>query len=97
MDIVYQGKIYHPSLLPKTADPEGSIRYTDVNIYHEQIECKHDEVHWFDDIKNNNVFIIQDQSPEYKGYEVHMFKGTVLKEKNGQYSWWRNIIKEENN
>lgn len=79
-------------LLPETADPEGSIRYSNVKICHEQIECRHSKVCWFDDIAKNNVFIIQDQSPKYKGYEVHMFKGTVLRERNGQYSWWRNII-----
>ena len=32
--------MFHPDLLPNTADPEGSVRYGNVNICHEKIECK---------------------------------------------------------
>lgn len=92
IDIVYQGITHHPDLLPETIDPEGSTRYSNVKIYHEQIQCKYNKVHWFDSIEQNNTFIIQDQSPDYEGYKVDVFKGTVLKEKDGQYSWWRSLI-----
>lgn len=81
---------FHPDLLPKSADPQGSERFENVTIYHEQIECRHTETIFYDDIEKNNRFIIEDYSPEYTGYEVHMFKGTVLKEHN-EYSWWHNI------
>ena len=89
------GMIFHPDLLPKSADPEGSERFENVTIYHEQIECHHTETIFYDDIEKNNRFIIEDLSPDYKGYEVHIFKGTVLKgtvlKEHNEYSWWHNI------
>ena len=80
----------HPASFPESADPQNSERFENVVIFHEQIECHHVDTTFFDDIKQNNLFIIQDYSPEYSGYQCHMFKGTVLKERDG-YSWWHNI------
>lgn len=82
---------YNPDLLPETADPQGSVRYSDVNIIHEKIECRHEETTFYDDIADNNMFLIEDKSPKYEGYESHMFKGVVVKEENGSYNWWKAI------
>lgn len=81
----------HLDLLPTTADPEGSARYSNVNICHEKIECKHEDTTFYDDIAKTNTFIIDDRSPQYKGYECCMFKGVVIKEANGSYCWWKSI------
>ena len=81
----------HLDLLPATADPEGSVRYSNVNICHEKIECKHEDTTFYDDIAKTNTFIIDDRSPQYKGYECCMFKGVVIKEANGSYCWWKSI------
>lgn len=81
----------HLDLLPVTADPEGSVRYSNVNICHEKIECKHEDTTFYDDIAKTNTFIIDDRSPQYKGYECCMFKGVVIKEANGSYCWWKSI------
>ena len=85
---------FNPDLLPANADPEGSTRYENVDIYHEQIECRRERTEFYDDIANANRFIIADYSPQYNGYECRYFKGTVLKETNG-YSWWKNIYQGE--
>ena len=82
--------MFHPDILPESSDPEGSERFENVTIYHEQIECHHEMTTFYNDIENNNRFIIESYSPEYSGYQCHMFKGTVLKERDG-YSWWHNI------
>lgn len=79
--------MFNPDLLPETADPEGSARYGNVSIFHEKIECKHDTTTFYDDIAKTNTFIIEDKSPQYKGYECSIFKGTVIKEANGSYHW----------
>jgi hypothetical protein len=81
----------HLDLLPITADPEGSVRYSNVNICHEKLECKHEDTTFYDDIAKTNTFIIDDRSPQYKGYECCMFKGVVIKEANGSYCWWKSI------
>ena len=80
---------YHPEILPATADPEGSERF-DCTIIHEQI---HGEPHtlFYDDLENGR-FIIEDCQPEYDGYEAHVFAGVVLREPDGSYSWWREIL-----
>ena len=66
--------MFHPDLLSKNADPEGSVRYGNVNICHEKIECKHEDTTFYDDIAKTNTFIIDDRSPQYKGYECSIFK-----------------------
>lgn len=82
-------------LLPETADPEGSVRYTDVTIVYLYIPCKQEGIvtQWF---KDNNTFIVYYCSPEYinnkKAYTGEYFTGTVLAEKNNKYSWWKSII-----
>lgn len=83
--------MFNPDLLPEAADPEGSVRYGNVSIFHEKIECKHDTTTFYDDIAKTNTFIIEDKSPQYKGYECSIFKGTVIKEANGSYHWWKSI------
>jgi len=88
--------MFNPDLLPETADPEGSVRYEDVNILLLIIPCRETGVlcQWH---KDNNMFIIYDCSPEYVSQAVDAFKGTLLVEANGSYSWWRSIIQEDNN
>ena len=83
---------YHPSILPSSADPEDSERFENVDIILEEINEAFENVTFYDDIEKNNRFIIEQHSPTFKEYQVRMFKGTVLKEKNGDYSWWRNIL-----
>ena len=87
----------HLDLLPITADPEGSVRYSNVNICHEKLECKHEDTTFYDDIAKTNTFIIDDRSPQYKGYECCMFKGVVIKEANGSYCWWKSIDQKGTN
>lgn len=88
---IYQGITLHPDLLPETADPIGSIRYGNVRIVLEQIENNKYETTYYNSIAENNTFIIEDKSPEYKGYECSFFKGTIIKEADGSYSWWKSI------
>lgn len=83
--------MFNPNILPESADPQGSTRYGNVNIILEQIECNHEEVTYYDDIAENYTFIIEDKSPKYDGYETRIFKGTVVKEDNGTYHWWRSL------
>lgn len=83
--------MFHPNLLPPTADPQDSIRYDNVTLCHEMIECKFDTVTFYNDIDKTNMFFIEDKSPRYNGYTCHKFQGTVIKEPNGTYNWWRNI------
>lgn len=56
--------MFHPDLLSKNSDPEGSVRYSNVNICHEKIECKHEDTTFSDDIAKTNTFIIDDRSPK---------------------------------
>lgn len=88
--------MYNPDLLNRDSDPEGSTRYENVNIIHEKIERFKESVTFFNDIDKANAFIIEDCSPQYNGYEARIFKGTVIKEANGTYSWWKNINQKEN-
>ena len=85
---------FNPDLLPESADPQLSTRYGNVNIVHEQIEDKEESTIFYDNISVDYTFIIEDKSPAYKGYECHVFKGEVLKEANGTYSWWKSIVQE---
>lgn len=85
----------NPDLLGQDKDPEGSIRHDKVTIIHEMIECPFASVLFYDDLQNANLFIIEDCCPEYDGYLVHAFTGTVLKEANGDYSWWKNLKQGE--
>ena len=88
--------MFNPDLLPETADPEGSIRYENVNMLLLIIPCRETGVlyQWY---KDDNTFIIYDCSPEYGNQAVDAFKGTLLVEADGSYSWWRSIIQEDNN
>lgn len=87
--------MFNPDLLPESADPEGSTRFEDVTIVHEQIECHHKIITFYNDIDKTNTFVIEDKSPDYQGYEPHIFKGVVVKEADGSYHWWRSIKQGE--
>lgn len=88
--------MFNPDLLPETADPEGSIRYENVNMLLLIIPCRETGIlyQWY---KDDNTFIIYDCSPEYNNQAIDAFKGTLLVETDGSYSWWRSIIQEDNN
>lgn len=82
--------MFHPDLLPQSADPEGSKRYENVEIMHifipnKSLDCIN---HWYEELK---LFVIYDYSPENSDHAIIRFKGTVLEESDGTYSWWRNI------
>lgn len=79
---------YNPYEMPESADPIGSTRYN-CTIMHEKIFSLNQQTFFYDDIEDRGVFIVEEHSPEYRGYEVVIFDGTVLKEKNNEYSWWK--------
>jgi hypothetical protein len=56
---------------------------------HEKIFSLNQQTFFYDDIDDRGVFIIEEHSPEYRGYKVAIFEGVVLKEKNNEYSWWK--------
>ncbi len=78
----------YPYEIPESADPIGSTRYN-CTIMHEKIFSLNQQTFFYDDIEDRGVFIVEEHSPEYRGYEVATFEGTVLKEKNNEYSWWK--------
>jgi hypothetical protein len=82
--------MFHPDLLPKSADPQGSIRYENVNIVRIIIPCKEKDI-LVQFYKEDKLFIIYDCSPEYGNQAIESFKGTVLEEPNSNYSWWKSI------
>lgn len=79
---------YNPYEMQESADPIGSTRYN-CTIMHEKISSLNQQTFFYDDIEDSGVFIVEEHSPEYRGYEVVIFEGTVLKEKNNEYSWWK--------
>ena len=83
---------FNPNLLSENADPEGSTRYENVNIINERIECHREHTEFYDGISSANRLVIADYSPCYDGFESRCFKGTVLREADGTYSWWKNLI-----
>lgn len=84
-------KMFHPDLLPETADPEGSTRYGNVTIIHNKIESNVYETSYYNRIAENYSFVIDDKSPDYEGFECNVSKGVVIKEADGTYSWWKSI------
>lgn len=84
------GMMFHPDLLPKSADPQGSIRHENVNIVHIVIPCKKRGI-LTQFYKEDKLFIIYDCSPDYSSQDIESFKGTVLEEPNSNYSWWKSI------
>lgn len=79
---------YNPYEIPESADPIGSTRYN-CTIMHEKIFGLNQQTFFYDDIDDSGVFIVEEHSPEYSGYAVTIFEGTVIKEKNNEYSWWK--------
>lgn len=79
----------HPDLLPETADPVGSVRHSNVNIFRVLVPCREEGrlYQW----AQEDTFIIYDCSPEYGNTSHECFRGTVLEEANGSYSWWQSI------
>ena len=84
----------HPDLLPDTADPEGSARYENVDIMHLYIPADAENCinHWYEKL---NLFVVYDYAPSYTEHIIARFKGTVLEEADGTYSWWKNILQME--
>ena len=84
---------FHPDLLPESADPAGSTRYSDVQIMRFEIPCREYGMYeqFYEDEKLFAVYVC---SPEYEKANCKSFKGTVLKEVNG-FSWWESIKKGE--
>lgn len=84
----------NPDLLPESADPIGSTRFENVNIVRIYIPCK--EIGVLQQFyKQDKLFIIYDCSPEYGNQSIECFKGVVLEEANGSYSWWQSIKQGE--
>lgn len=84
----------HPDLLPETADPQGSVRYENINIVRLLIPCKEEGV-ITQFYKNDNYFVVYDCSPKYSNQAVESFTGTVIEEANGTHSWWQSIVQED--
>ena len=78
----------YPYEIPESADPIGSTRYN-CKIIHEKIFSLNQQTFFYDDINDRGVFIVEEHSPEYRGYVAVIFEGTVLKEKDNEYSWWK--------
>jgi hypothetical protein len=85
--------MFHPSLLPVTADPIGSKRYKCCILHFKNRVSNKTKynVKCYDDIFNKGIFLVDEYSPEFND-TVDVFEGTVLIEQNGIYSWWRNIL-----
>ena len=83
--------MFHPALLPPTADPEGSTRHKAI-IYHEKIPSDHFKVEFYDDL-NNSKFVVSEYSDEFDHYSFEAGQGIVLRERNKQYTWWYDLIK----
>ena len=82
----------HPDLLPESADPIGSVRHNDMNITYIRVPCRQEgRLHQLCE----SVFVIYDCSPKYGNMTFECYKGTVLEEANGSYSWWRSIKQGE--
>ena len=82
----------HPDLLPDTADPAGSIRHENMSITYTKLPCRQEGRLYQ---LYENAFVIYDCSPEYDVMSFERYKGTVLEEANGSYSWWRSIKQGE--
>lgn len=83
--------MFNPDFLPESADPQLSTRFENVVIQHTQIYDDFEHTEFFDMIEMQNYFIVADYSPRFQSSETKVFKGTVLKESNGTYSWFKNI------
>ena len=81
---------FNPNLLPESADPEGSTRYENVTIIHMIVPCR-DSGTTMQLLNDDQLFVIYDCSPEYSKTSYECFRGTVLEDANGSYSWWRSI------
>lgn len=82
--------MFHPDLLPVTADPMGSTRYNTIIIYEKHPSAKNKKytIKFYDNIADNNIFLIREYSYDNKTYSVEIGKGVVIKERNHQYTWW---------
>ncbi len=83
--------LFNPNLLNANSDPAESVRFENVVIQHTQIHGDFEHTEFFDMIETQNHFTIADYSPKFYNTESKVFMGTVLKESDGTYSWWRNI------
>ncbi len=83
----------HPDLIGEDGDPEGSTRYY-VSILHMRISSDVEKVTYYDFIKTNSMFIIEEYT-NCAATQIEAFDGVVIKDKDGDYSWFRRI-KQEN-
>lgn len=74
---------------------QESICYYNVIIMHFQIECHHKSITYDDTICKNNIFIIEDKSPEYKGFQQQTFRGNVTRYADGSYTWTKKEYDDE--
>lgn len=81
---------FNPNLLSADADPEGSVRYENITILHLEMPCSQTGTE-SRLCNNNTVFVVCDYAPTYTASHFERFKGTVLAEADGSYSWWRSI------
>lgn len=83
----------NPDLLPESADPVGSTRYY-VTIMERSIPWYEDSVTFVNLIYTNSLFVVDKLDSHCSVPKTETFDGVVLKEKNGQYSWWRRLSPE---
>lgn len=87
--------LFHPDLLPANADPQGSVRYENVDILHITMPCKHIKtISGF--TPDKDMFVVCDYTPDCTIWNHRFFKGTIIVEADGSYSWWRSLIDAEN-
>ena len=84
----------HPDLLPESSDPEGSTRYY-VTIMERSIPWYEDSVTFINLICTNSLFVVDKLDSHCSASKTEIFDGVVLKEKNGEYSWWRRLKPEK--
>ena len=85
--------LMHPDLIGENGDPEGSTRYY-VTILHIYFPSDTEKVTYSDLININSMFIIKEYT-NCAAPHMEVFDGVVIKDKNGDYSWFRRI-KQEN-
>ena len=81
--------------MPESSDPEGSTRYSCfiVHIINriEQTQMAH--INYMDYIDEYGVFIVVENTHiSVTNHKVKAYQGIVLKEKDGSYSWWFDLL-----
>lgn len=86
-------RMSHPDLQPRSADPEGSIRYH-CKIMHLMHKSDTYNLLFVNLINKHNLFIVDEYSPDFKNVG-RVFTGKVLDEGNGSFSWWEDYSDEQ--